>query len=94
MHLMSVRQEMSPHYAKWFIGAHAAYTSKDPTRLAGVTGQRGSLIASVGVHPTSSLSEHLAPGTKAFAYRLIGTWYAAKNALPQASKCAATSVLP
>ena len=91
---MSVRQEMSPHYAKWFIGAHAAYTSKDPTPLAGVTGQRGSLIASVGVHPTSSLSEHLAPGTKAFAYRLIGTWYAAKNALPQASKCAATSVLP
>ena len=63
--------EVSRHYARWFLGAHATYTRNDP-RLGAATGQRGELVAGEG--EPGSLESHLAPGTKAFAYRLLGTW--------------------
>jgi Nucleotide-diphospho-sugar transferase len=57
--------QLSPHFAKWFIGAHEMYASQD-SRIGSVTGQRAQLVAR-GSAQFNSLSEL----NSAFAYRLM-----------------------
>ena len=60
--------QLSPHFAKWFIGAHEMYASQD-SRIGSVTGQRPQLVAR-GSAQFNSLSEL----NSAFAYKLMATW--------------------
>lgn len=57
--------EVSPHFAKWFIGAHAAYEG-----VGAITGQRPNLVAAIDGPPSVTVP----PGVKAFGYLLMATW--------------------
>jgi len=67
--LMEDDLEVSPFFAKWFIGAHEAY--KSPS-IGAVTGMRAQLVAKAGA--TKSVNELVPPNVHAFAYKLIATW--------------------
>ena len=62
--------EVSPHYAKWFIGAHGAYASVPG--VGAITGQRPNLVAAVNGPP--SVAGQVPSGVKAFGYLLMATW--------------------
>lgn len=62
--------EVSPYYARWFIGAHAAYGSVPG--VGAVTGQRPNLVAAVNGPP--SVEGQVPEGVKAFGYLLMATW--------------------
>ena len=62
--------QVSRFFAKWFLGAHAAH--KRDKRIAAVSGQRQYLVAALDV--PGPLETYVEKGTRAFAYRLIGTW--------------------
>ena len=62
--------EVSPHYAKWFIGAHAAYVGLPG--VGAVTGQRPNLVAAV--NGPGSVAGQVPTGVKAFGYLLMATW--------------------
>ena len=58
--------ELSPHFAKWFIGAHQTYAGPG---VGSVTGQRAQLVAKGGGGNFENLGD-----INAFAYRLMATW--------------------
>lgn len=62
--------EVSPHYSKWFIGAHAAYGGLPG--VGAVTGQRPNLVAAV--NGPESVASQVPVGVKAFGYLLMATW--------------------
>ena len=56
--------EVSPFYARWFIGAHAVYASKDP-RIGAITGEHIHILTGLGA--SGSISENIPSSAKAFA---------------------------
>lgn len=62
--------EVSPHYAKWFVGAHDAYGHIPG--VGAVTGQRPNLVAAMNGPP--SVASQVPKGLKAFGYLLMATW--------------------
>ena len=62
--------EVSPHYAKWFIGAHESYGNI--TGVGAITGQRPILVAAL--NGPASLAEQVPSHVKAFGYLLMATW--------------------
>lgn len=62
--------EVSPHYAKWFMGAHRAYGHV--SGVGAVTGQRPNLVAALNGPP--SVAGQVPGGVKAFGYMLMATW--------------------
>lgn len=62
--------EVSPHYAKWFVGAHKSYGNIPG--VGAITGQRPTLVASMKA--PSSVDEQVPAHVKAFGYLLMATW--------------------
>ena len=62
--------EVSPHYAKWFVGAHQAYGGING--VGAITGQRPNLVAAV--NGPASVAGQVPGGVKAFGYLLMATW--------------------
>jgi hypothetical protein len=62
--------EVSPHYARWFIGAHKAYGNV--SGVGAITGQRPNLVAAVNGPP--SVESQVPSGVHAFGYLLMATW--------------------
>jgi hypothetical protein len=62
--------EVSPHYAKWFLWAHAAYGNI--SGVGAVTGQRPNLVAAID--GPQSVAGQVPKGVKAFGYLLMATW--------------------
>ena len=62
--------EVSPHYFKWFVGAHEQYGGIEG--IGAVTGQRPNLVAAIEGPP--SVEAVVPKGIKAFGYMLMATW--------------------
>jgi hypothetical protein len=62
--------QVSPFYAKWFVGAHEAYGNV--SGVGAITGQRPNLVAAI--NGPSSVASQVPKGVKAFGYMLMATW--------------------